>query len=97
MSTRAAFICTSRDEELARRRAAWAPPPPRYLRGYGAMYAEHIGQADEGCDFDFLLAGAGDAGAGDSLRNLSPPGQKCGSLRTAVVLHENTATMGGGR
>jgi dihydroxy-acid dehydratase len=42
------------DEELARRRAAWTPPPPRYVRGYGAMFAEHIGQADEGCDFDFL-------------------------------------------
>jgi len=42
------------DEEMARRRAAWQPPPPRFLRGYGAMYAEHIGQADEGCDFDFL-------------------------------------------
>ena len=45
------------DEELARRRAAWTPPPPHYPRGYGAMYAAHIGQADEGCDFDFLLAG----------------------------------------
>ena len=42
------------DEELARRRAAWTPPPPRYARGYGAMYSQHIGQADEGCDFDFL-------------------------------------------
>ena len=42
------------DEEMARRRAAWQPPRPRFLRGYGAMYAEHIGQADEGCDFDFL-------------------------------------------
>ena len=42
------------DDEMARRRAAWQPPPPRFLRGYGAMYAEHIGQADEGCDFDFL-------------------------------------------
>jgi dihydroxy-acid dehydratase len=45
------------DEELARRRAAWTPPAPHYPRGYGAMYAAHIGQADEGCDFDFLLAG----------------------------------------
>ena len=45
------------DEELARRRSAWRPPPPRYQRGYGAMYSAHIGQADEGCDFDFLLAG----------------------------------------
>jgi dihydroxy-acid dehydratase len=42
------------DDELARRRAAWKQPAPRYLRGYGAMFAEHIGQADEGCDFDFL-------------------------------------------
>ena len=42
------------DEELARRRAAWTAPPPRYPRGYGALYSEHIGQADEGCDFDFL-------------------------------------------
>ncbi|MGV3632816.1 MAG: L-arabinonate dehydratase [Pseudorhodoplanes sp.] len=45
------------DEELARRKAAWTPPKPHYTRGYGAMFAEHIGQADEGCDFDFLLAG----------------------------------------
>jgi dihydroxy-acid dehydratase len=46
------------DEELARRRAGWTPPKPHYERGYGAMFAQHIGQADEGCDFDFLLAGA---------------------------------------
>jgi dihydroxy-acid dehydratase len=42
------------DEEMSRRRAAWSPLPPRYARGYGAMYSAHIGQADEGCDFDFL-------------------------------------------
>ncbi|MFZ2069614.1 MAG: L-arabinonate dehydratase [Xanthobacteraceae bacterium] len=42
------------DEEMARRRAAWQQPPPKYPRGYGAMFSEHIGQADEGCDFDFL-------------------------------------------
>jgi dihydroxyacid dehydratase/phosphogluconate dehydratase len=42
------------DEELARRRATWKQPAPRYPRGYGALYSEHIGQADEGCDFDFL-------------------------------------------
>jgi dihydroxy-acid dehydratase len=42
------------DDELASRRNAWTPPPPRYARGYGAMYSQHIGQADEGCDFDFL-------------------------------------------
>lgn len=42
------------DEELARRRAAWKAPAPKYPRGYGALYSEHIGQADAGCDFDFL-------------------------------------------
>ncbi len=42
------------DEELARRRAAWAPPAPRYERGYGYMFSKHIQQANEGCDFDFL-------------------------------------------
>jgi dihydroxy-acid dehydratase len=39
---------------MARRRAAWKQPPAKYPRGYGAMFSEHIGQADEGCDFDFL-------------------------------------------
>jgi dihydroxy-acid dehydratase len=42
------------DDELARRRAAWTPPPPRYERGYGQMFTRHIQQADRGCDFDFL-------------------------------------------
>ncbi len=42
------------EEELARRRAAWTAPPPRYGRGYGWMFAQHIQQANEGCDFDFL-------------------------------------------
>jgi dihydroxy-acid dehydratase len=47
------------DEELARRRAAWRPPPPRYQRGYGWMFSRHIEQADRGCDFDFLKTGFG--------------------------------------
>ncbi|MER5298240.1 L-arabinonate dehydratase [Streptomyces lasiicapitis] len=42
------------DEELIRRRAQWTPPPARCERGYGALYAEHVTQADQGCDFDFL-------------------------------------------
>ena len=45
------------DEELARRKAAWTKPAPKYPRGYGALYSQHIGQADQGCDFDFLGAG----------------------------------------
>jgi dihydroxy-acid dehydratase len=47
------------DAELAARRAAWAPPPPRYQRGYGWMFGRHILQADQGCDFDFLETGFG--------------------------------------
>ena len=46
------------DAELARRRAAWTPPAPRYERGYGALFARHVTQANEGCDFDFLERGA---------------------------------------
>jgi len=47
------------DAELAERRAAWVTPPRRYERGYGWMYAQHILQANEGCDFDFLETGFG--------------------------------------
>lgn len=42
------------DKELAKRRDAWTPPKPHYPRGYGWMYAQHIQQADKGCDFDYL-------------------------------------------
>lgn len=42
------------DEEMAARRAAWVPPEPRYERGWGYMFSQHIEQADKGCDFDFL-------------------------------------------
>src|SRR5947208_7283031 len=46
------------DDEVARRRAQWSPEPPRYERGFGALYGAHVTQADQGCDFDFLHAGA---------------------------------------
>jgi dihydroxy-acid dehydratase len=42
------------EDELARRRDAWVPPAPRYHRGYGAIFARHIRQASDGCDFDVL-------------------------------------------
>jgi len=40
--------------ELARRKAAWAPRPPHFTRGYGRLFLDHVLQANEGCDFDFL-------------------------------------------
>jgi dihydroxy-acid dehydratase len=42
------------DAELERRRSVWTVPPRAYGRGYGALYIDHITQAEEGCDFDFL-------------------------------------------
>ncbi|MCD0505673.1 L-arabinonate dehydratase [Bordetella petrii] len=42
------------EAELAQRKAQWQVPAPRFERGYGVLYLKHIGQADTGCDFDFL-------------------------------------------
>ena len=42
------------EDELARRRAAWSPPPPVYRRGFTWLYQQHVTQAHEGCDLDFL-------------------------------------------
>ena len=49
------------DDELARRRSTWRAPPPRYARGFGAIFAQHTRQANEGCDFDILERGAATA------------------------------------
>ena len=46
------------DGELARRRSQWVAPKPRFQRSYGALYDKHIGQAETGCDFDFLAGNA---------------------------------------
>ena len=43
-------------DEIARRLTEWQPPAPAYTRGYGRLFLEHVLQADEGCDFDFLQA-----------------------------------------
>ena len=39
---------------MRERRAGWQPPEPKFERGYGALYTEHITQANQGCDFGFL-------------------------------------------
>ena len=44
--------------ELARRRSEWKAPKAHYTRGFGTLYLKHVTQADKGCDFDFLEAGA---------------------------------------
>ena len=45
------------DEEIAKRKAAWIKPIPKFTRGYGVLYLKHVQQADVGCDFDFLEPG----------------------------------------
>ena len=42
------------EDELARRRAAWVKPKPKYPRGYGVIYSANVTQANRGCDFEFL-------------------------------------------
>jgi dihydroxy-acid dehydratase len=43
------------DHELKARRQQWQPPAPAYRRGYGKLFLDHVLQAHQGCDFDFLL------------------------------------------
>jgi dihydroxy-acid dehydratase len=47
-----------REAEIARRLADWVPPDRTFQRGYNRMFADHIQQADKGCDFDFLAGNA---------------------------------------
>ncbi len=42
------------EAELTARRAKKGAAPARFVRGYGRLFMDHIGQADQGCDFDFL-------------------------------------------
>jgi dihydroxyacid dehydratase/phosphogluconate dehydratase len=42
------------DAILAERRTLWTAPPRHFERGYGHMFTQHIMQADQGCDFDYL-------------------------------------------
>ncbi|WP_255698808.1 L-arabinonate dehydratase [Polynucleobacter sp. IMCC30063] len=42
------------EAEMAKRKAAWVAPAPKFERGFGKIYLQHIQQANNGCDFDFL-------------------------------------------
>jgi dihydroxyacid dehydratase/phosphogluconate dehydratase len=42
------------ERAMAQRREQWKPPAPKFERGYGALFSEHITQANEGCDFGLL-------------------------------------------
>jgi dihydroxyacid dehydratase/phosphogluconate dehydratase len=54
------------DDELARRRDGWVPPDRAHSRGYARLYVDHVLQADQGADLDFLV---GSSGAGVPRHN----------------------------
>jgi dihydroxy-acid dehydratase len=47
------------DDELEKRRSAWQPAEQSASRGWERLYVEHVNQAEEGCDLDFLVGGSG--------------------------------------
>lgn len=49
------------DKELKSRRDKFEPQKPRYERGFGYMFSQHVSQAPDGCDFDFLQTDFGEA------------------------------------
>ncbi len=49
------------DDELARRRAEWQPPETPFSRGYARLYVDHVQQASDGADLDFLRGASGAA------------------------------------
>jgi dihydroxy-acid dehydratase len=53
VAQRSLHLCVS-DDELARRRQEWRPPPRRHVRGYRKLYDAQVEQAHRGCDFEFL-------------------------------------------
>jgi dihydroxy-acid dehydratase len=57
--------------EVRRRLDRLGPPEPQYRRGYGALYLDHVLQADEGCDFDFLRSLPGEPAQSEPLGLLS--------------------------
>jgi dihydroxy-acid dehydratase len=54
------------EQELAKRRAKWKPPEPPMTRGYTKLYVDHVNQANEGCDLDFLVGKSGSGVARDN-------------------------------
>jgi dihydroxy-acid dehydratase len=49
------------DDELTRRRALWQPPKAEFSRGYARLYVDHVQQANQGADLDFLVGASGAA------------------------------------
>ena len=48
------------EAELKTRHQQWQPPNAKASRGYAKLYIQHVTQAHEGCDFDFLRGTPGE-------------------------------------
>jgi dihydroxy-acid dehydratase len=57
------------DSELKTRLATWRAPAPHYARGYGQLFLDHVLQANEGCDFDFLRGKSDSTRVATQFRN----------------------------
>ena len=68
------------DEELQARMAQWQAPPPAMQSGYWKLYIDHVLQADEGADLDFLVGQRGSAVPKDNHSKRTSP---CGSWSPA--------------
>ena len=82
--------------EIERRLAELGPSEPKYRRGYGALYLEHVQQANEGCDFDFLR-GNGEPADASHRSNRSVVREAAGSaagdpLRSLTPLRDVSET-----
>lgn len=58
VENRTLHLCVS-EEELQKRKEKWVSPVKKAERGYTRLYQECVLQADEGCDFNFLVKGRG--------------------------------------
>jgi dihydroxyacid dehydratase/phosphogluconate dehydratase len=58
------------DRELARRREAWRPRPDQVTGGYLRLFLDHVLQANEGVDFDFLRGRRPVTGEGEDFLRL---------------------------
>jgi dihydroxy-acid dehydratase len=53
------------ESELEKRRNQWKPPELKAVRGYARLYIDHVNQAHQGCDFDFLHGTPGETSEPD--------------------------------
>ena len=74
------------DDELARRLGLWTKPVPPMASGYWKLYVDHVLQADQGADLDFLVGMRGNAVPRDNHLNSMNPTVNFGHAGRVVVI-----------